>query len=54
MDVDELSMRPCALALRAGRSEICPGDECPLWEGGECVLERLTAEGELYDDDDWA
>jgi hypothetical protein len=49
MEVAE-TKRLCALALRAGREELCPGDECPLWENGSCALERLTADGELGDE----
>jgi hypothetical protein len=50
MDVAEQSQPLCALALRADRRERCPGAECPLWENGDCALERLAAEGELYVD----
>jgi hypothetical protein len=50
MDVAEQARPLCALALRADRRELCPGAECPLWENGECALERLSAEGELYID----
>jgi hypothetical protein len=50
MDVAEQTERICALALRAGRRELCTGEECPLWESGDCALERLSAAGELYVD----
>jgi hypothetical protein len=50
MDVAEQTERICALALWAGREEVCPGHECPLWEGGVCALERMSAQGELYAD----
>jgi hypothetical protein len=50
MDVEQ-ELQLCALALRADRKERCPGEECPLWEDGECTLERLVVEGELYTDD---
>ena len=50
MDVGAEDRPLCALALRAGRSEHCPGEECPLWEKDGCSLERLSAEGELYGD----
>lgn len=50
MDVAEQTERLCALALRAGREDPCPGEECPLWEHGACVLERMTADGELFVD----
>ena len=50
MDVAEQTEHLCLLALRAGREEICPGGECPLWEEGGCALERLSADGELYVD----
>ena len=50
MEVADQSERVCALALRAGRHETCPGPECPLWENG-CSLERMAAEDELYVDD---
>jgi hypothetical protein len=50
MDVVDPAGRLCALALLAGREEVCPGEACPLWENGGCALERLTAEGELYVD----
>jgi hypothetical protein len=50
MEVAEQTRRLCALALRAGRDEPCPGAECPLWENGECALERMSADGELYID----
>jgi hypothetical protein len=46
MDVREQTARLCALALRADREEVCPGAECPLWEDGDCALERMTADGE--------
>jgi hypothetical protein len=51
MDVAEQSQLLCLLALRAGRREVCPGEECPLWEEGGCALERLSADGELYVDE---
>jgi hypothetical protein len=41
----------CLLALQAGRREVCPGGECPLWEDGECAVERLIAEAELCNDE---
>jgi hypothetical protein len=50
MDVVDPAGRLCALALLAGREEVCPGEACPLWEDGGCALERLAAEGELYVD----
>jgi hypothetical protein len=50
MDVAE-TKRLCALALRAGREEVCPGEDCPLWEDGGCALELLTRDGELYADE---
>jgi hypothetical protein len=50
MDVAAQTERPCVLALRAGREEVCPGSECPLWEEGGCALERMGADGELVDD----
>jgi len=43
----ETGERICELAARAGRREVCPEEECPLWEGGACSLEHLLAEGEL-------
>ena len=52
MDVAVQTDRLCLLALRAGREEVCPGSECPLWEDGSCSLERMRADGEL-DDDQW-
>lgn len=51
MDVAAQTTGLCVLALRAGREEVCPGEECPLWEDGGCALERLTADGELYGDE---
>ena len=39
--------RLCDLAASAGRREVCPEEECPLWEGGGCSLEHLLAEGDL-------
>ena len=51
MEVAHQSERVCALALRAGRHETCPGSECPLWENNACSLERMTAEDELYVDE---
>jgi hypothetical protein len=39
-----VEQRLCELAARAGRREVCPEDECPLWEDGECSLQRLLAE----------
>jgi hypothetical protein len=51
MDVAAQTTGLCVLALRAGREEVCPGAECPLWEDGGCALERLTADGELYGDE---
>jgi hypothetical protein len=50
MDVSEQTKRPCALALRAGREEVCPGEVCPLWEQGSCTLERMSADNELFVD----
>jgi hypothetical protein len=41
--------RLCELAARAGRKEPCAEDSCPLWENGECSLERLLTES--ADDD---
>jgi hypothetical protein len=41
----------CALALRAGRGEVCSGAGCPLWEDDGCALVRLSADGELYGDE---
>lgn len=52
IDVAAQTKRLCLLALRAGREEVCPGEECPLWENGGCALERLSANGEL-DVDEW-
>ena len=46
MDAAVQTDRPCLLALRAGRVEVCPGEDCPLWEHGACFLEALTTEGE--------
>jgi hypothetical protein len=51
MDVAAQDTPLCALALRAGRAEVCPGADCPLWEDDGCALERLSADGELYDDE---
>ncbi len=47
--------RLCELAARAGRKEICPEDECPLWENGECSLQRLLVEDgeDAVPDDDY-
>ena len=39
--------RLCDLAASAGRREVCPEDECPLWEGGGCSLGELLADGDL-------
>jgi hypothetical protein len=50
MDIAEEVQPLCLLALRADRREFCPGAECPLFENGECALERLSAQGELYID----
>jgi hypothetical protein len=36
--------RLCELARRAGKREVCPDEECPLWEAGACSLESLLAE----------
>jgi len=44
------SKKVCLLALQAGRREVCPGEECPLWEDGGCAVERMIEEGELYND----
>jgi hypothetical protein len=51
MDVVAQDRSLCALALRAGRKELCPGEECPLWEDDGCALERLSADDELYGDE---
>jgi hypothetical protein len=51
MDVVAQDRSLCALALRAGRKELCPAEECPLWEDDGCALERLSADGELYGDE---
>lgn len=51
MDVAQQTEKLCLLALQAGRREVCPGEECPLWEEGGCAVERMIAEGELYTDD---
>jgi hypothetical protein len=40
-ETDAQTVELCELAGRAGRREICAEDECPLWEGGACSLERL-------------
>jgi hypothetical protein len=53
MQVDEQTEQLCGLALMAGREELCPGAECPLWDDGSCALEHLTADGELSVDT-WA
>jgi hypothetical protein len=39
-----VEQRLCELAARAGRTEICSEDDCPLWEHGECSLQRLLTE----------
>jgi hypothetical protein len=48
--------RLCELAARAGRREICPEVECPLWENGACSLPRLLAESaeDAVPNDDYA
>ena len=51
VDVAEQPHKLCLLALQAGRREVCPGRECPLWEEGGCAVERMIAEGDLYTDD---
>jgi hypothetical protein len=49
--VDPAGQRLCALALLAGHEEACPGERpAPFGRVGDCALERLTAEGELYVD----
>jgi hypothetical protein len=50
MEVAEQTEHLCQLALQAGRRDVCPGEQCPLWEDGGCAVERLIAEGELYED----
>jgi hypothetical protein len=50
MHLAEQTQPLCALTLRADREEVCPGEECPLWEDGGCALERMTADGELYEE----
>ena len=51
MDIAEHADKLCLLALQAGRQEVCPGEECPLWERGGCAVERMIAEGDLDRDD---
>lgn len=34
----------CTLQYAVGRTEICPGEHCPFWEGGTevgCVIEPM-------------
>jgi hypothetical protein len=50
MNVAKHADKLCLLALQAGRHEVCPGEECPLWETGGCAVERMIAEGDLFDD----
>ena len=51
MDVAQQAEKLCLLALQAGRREVCPGQDCPLWEEDGCSVERMIAEGELYKDE---
>lgn len=34
----------CRLQLAAGRYERCPGERCPFWSDGECVVAGLNAD----------
>lgn len=31
--------KDCTLQLASGRHERCPGESCPFWADGACVLE---------------
>lgn len=49
--VAPLAPRLCRIEQSLGRTEICPGANCPLWEqagsanGGGCLFERLDLAG---------
>jgi hypothetical protein len=48
----EVVERLCELAARAGRREVCPAGECPLWENGACSLERLLSDEAVPSEDE--
>lgn len=41
---------PCRLQMAAGRYERCPGERCPFWSDGECVVAGLNADLECNPD----
>ena len=34
----------CTLKAAVGEHETCPGEPCPFWRGGECVVAGLHAD----------
>ena len=39
-----MEQRFCQLTHAVGRSERCPGEDCPFWANGYCVVSPLWAD----------
>jgi hypothetical protein len=40
----------CRLSAAAGMTEPCPGERCPFWSDGACVIGGLSADLETEPD----